>query len=96
MMEHKGKAGELQEERDRWNAEREELLSQIAEMKKEQNVEKEIMDELINQTPTGDDLSIVAIRNPLADCSADDLLESMSQVSLKEETIRSCKPKMRR
>ena len=46
------------------------------------------MDELINQTPTGEDLSIVAIRKPLADCSADDLLESMSQVSLKEETIK--------
>ena len=85
MMEYKGKAGELQEEKNRWEAEREELLSQISVLKKDQTEEKEIMDELMSQTPAGDDLSIVDIQKPLADLSADDLLVSMSQVSLKEE-----------
>ena len=69
-MEYKGKAGELQEEKNRWEAKREELMS---------------------QTPTGDDLSIVNIQKPLADFSADDLLVSMSQVSLKEEAIKELK-----
>ena len=91
MMEYKGKAGELQEEKNRWEAEREELLSQISVLKKDQTEEKEIMEELMSQTPTGDDLSIVNIQKPLADFSADDLLVSMSQVSLKEEAIKELK-----
>ena len=90
-MEYKGKAGELQEEKNRWEAEREELLSQISVLKKDQTEEKEIMEELMSQTPTGDDLSIVNIQKPLADFSADDLLVSMSQVSLKEEAIKELK-----
>ena len=43
-MEYKGRAGELHEEKDRWEAEREELLSQIFVMKRDQNDEKEIME----------------------------------------------------
>ena len=91
MMEYKRKAGELQEEKNRWEAEREELLSQISMLKKDQTEEKEIMEELMSQTPTGDDLSIVNIQKPLADFSADDLLVSMSQVSLNEEAIKELK-----
>ena len=90
-MEYKGKAGELQEEKGRWETEREELLSQISVMKKYQTKEKDIMEELMSQTPTGDDLSIVNIQKPLADFSADDLLVSMSQVNLKEEAIKELK-----
>ena len=90
-MEYKGKSGELQEEKNRWEAEREEMLSQISVLKKDQTEEKEIMEELMSQTPTGDDLSIVDIQKPLADLSADDLLVSMSQVSLKEEAIKELK-----
>ena len=91
MMEYKGRAGELQEEKDRWEAERSELLSQISLMKKDQNDEKEIMEELMIQTPTSEDLSIVNIEKPLDDFSADDLLVPMSQVSLKEEAIKELK-----
>ena len=88
MMEYKGKAVELQEEKCRWEVEREELLSQISVLKKDQNDEKEIMEELMSQTPTDEDLSIVKIDKPLDNFSADDLLVSMSQVSLKDEEIR--------
>ena len=53
------------------------------------------MEELMSQTPTGEDLSIVNIEKPLGDFSADDLLVPMSQVSLKDEEIkeldRECK-----
>ena len=38
----------------------------------------------MSQTPTGEDLSIVNIENPLDDFSTDDLLVPMSQVSLKD------------
>ena len=48
MMEHKGKAVELQEEKYRWEAERNELISQISLLKKDQNEEKEIMEELMS------------------------------------------------
>ena len=78
MMEYKGRVGELQEEKDRWEAERDELLSQISLMKNDQNDEKEIMEELMSQTPTDEDLSIVNIQKPLDDFSADDLLVLMS------------------
>ena len=90
-MEYKGKAVELQEEKDRWEAERDELLSQISLMKKDQSDEKEIMEELMSQTPAGEYLSIVNIDKPLADFSTDDLLVPMSQVSLKEEAIKELK-----
>ena len=85
MMEYKGKAVELQEEKCRWEVERKELLSQISVLKKHQNDEKEIMEELMSQTPTDEDLSIVKIDKPLDNFSADDMLVSMSQVSLKDE-----------
>ena len=78
MMEHKGKAVELQEEKDRWETEWSELISQIAMLKKDQNDEKEIMEELMSQTPTNEDLSIVNIEKPLNDFFADDLLVPMS------------------
>ena len=91
MMEYKGKAVELQEEKDQWEAERDELLSQISLMKKDQSDEKEIMEELMSQTPTDEDLSIVNIHKPLDDFSADDLLVPMSQVSLKDEAIKELK-----
>ena len=93
MMEYKGRAIELQEEKDKWEAERNELLSQISLMKKDQIDEKEIMEELMSQTPTGEDLSIVNIEKPLDDFSADDLLVPMSQVSLKDEEIKELKTK---
>ena len=91
MMEHKGKAVELQEEKYRWEAERSELISQISLLKKDQNEEKEIMEELMSQTPLDEDLSIVNIDKPLNDFSADDLSIPMSQVSLKEEEIKELK-----
>ena len=91
MMEYKGRAGELQEEKEKWEAEREELLSQISLLEKDQREEKEIMEELMSQTPTGEDLSIVNIQNPLDDFSTDNLLVPMSQVSLKEEAIKDLK-----
>ena len=47
-------------------------------MKKDQNDEKEIMEELMSQTPVDEDLSIVNIHKPLDDFSADDLLVPMS------------------
>ena len=78
MMEYKGKAVELQEEKDRWEAEQNELLSHISLMKKDQSDEKEIMEELMSQTPTDEDLSIVNIDKPLDNFSADDLLVPMS------------------
>ena len=91
MMEHKGRAVKLQEEKDRWETEWSELISRIALLKKDQNDEKEIMEELMIQTPTDEDLSIVNIEKPLNDFSADDLLVPMSQVSLKEEEIKELK-----
>ena len=49
------------------------------------------MEELMSQTPTDEDLSIVNIEKPLNDFSVDDLLVPMSQVSLKDEEIRELK-----
>ena len=54
-------------------------------MRKDQIDEKEIMEELMSQTPIGEDLSIVSIEKPLDDFFADDLLVPMFQVSLKDE-----------
>jgi len=78
MMEHKGKVVELEEEKYRWEAERSELISQISLLKKDQNEEKEIMEELMSQTPIDEDLSIVNIDKPLNEFSADDLSIPMS------------------
>ena len=86
-MEHKGKAVKLQEEKDKWQA----VKLQISQLKKDQNDEKEIMEELMSQTPIDEDLSIMNIEIPLNDFSADDLLVPMSQVSLKDEEIRELK-----
>ena len=44
MMKHRGKAVELQEEKDIWEAERRELISQIAFLKRDQKEEKKIME----------------------------------------------------
>ena len=91
MMEHKARAVELQDKKYRWETERSELISQISFLKEDQNDEKEIMEELMNQTSTDEDLSIVNIDKPLNDFSADDLLVPMSQVSLKDEEIKELK-----
>ena len=91
MMEYKGKTVKLQEEKNKWETERNELIAQISRLKKDQNDEKEIMEELMSQSPTDEDLTIVNIDNPLNDFSADDLLVPMSQVSLKDVEIRELK-----
>ena len=88
MMEHKGKVVKLQEEKDKWETERNELIAQISLLKKNQIDEKEIMEELMSQTPTDEDLSIMNIEKPLNDFYGDDLLVPMSQVSLEDEEIR--------
>ena len=49
------------------------------------------MEELMSQTPTDEDLTIVNIEKPLNDFSTDDLLVPMSQVSLKDVEIRELK-----
>ena len=91
MMEYKGKTMNLQEERDKWETEQNELIAHISWLKRDQNEEKEIMEELMIQTPTDEDLTIVNIEKPLNDFSADDLLVPMSQFSLKDEEIRELK-----
>ena len=68
-----------------------ELMTQISKLKKDQNDEKEIMEELMSQTPAGTDLSLVNIEKPLSEFFADDLLVSMSQVSLKDVEIKELK-----
>ena len=85
MMEHKGRVVKLQEEKDSWETKWSELIPQIALLKKDQNYEKEIMEELMSQTPIDEDLSIENIDKPLNDFSTDDLSIPISQVSLKEE-----------
>ena len=90
-MEHKGRAVKLQEEKDRWETERSELISQITMLKKDQNDEKDTMEELMSQTHFDEDLSIVNIEKRLNDFSADDLLVPMSSVSLKDEEIKELK-----
>ena len=66
-------------------------MAQISRLKKDQNDEKEIMEELMSQTPTDEDLTIVNIEKHLNDFSVDDLLVPMSQVSLKDVEIRELK-----
>ena len=91
MMEYKGKTVKLQEENNKWETEQNELISQISRLKKDQKNEKEIMEELMSQTPTNEDLTIGNIEKPLNDFSSDDLLVPMSQVSLKDVEIRELK-----
>ena len=91
MMEYKGKTVKLQEEKDKWEMERNELMAQVSRLKKDQNDAKEIMEELMSQTPTDEDLTIVNIKKPLNDFFVDDLLVPMSQVSLKDVEIRVLK-----
>ena len=50
-----------------------------------------MMEELMSQTPTNEDLSIVNIEQPLSDFSVDDLLVPMSQVSLNDGEIKELK-----
>ena len=78
MMDYKGKSLKLQEEENRWEVERVELMTQILKLKKDQNDEQEIMEELMSQTPVDTDLSLMNIENPLSEFSADDLLVPMS------------------
>ena len=49
------------------------------------------MEELMSQTPSDEDMSIVNIEKPLNDFSTDDLLVPMSQLSLKDEEIKGLK-----
>ena len=44
MMDYKGKSLKLQEEKNKWEVERAELIAQIAKLKKDQNDEKEVME----------------------------------------------------
>ena len=91
MMDYKGKALNLQEEKSTWEMERAELMTQISKLKKDQNDEKEIMEEMMSQTPADTDLSLVNIEKHLSEFSADDLLVPMSQVSLKDVEIKELK-----
>ena len=91
MMEYKGKTLKLREERSKWEMEKTELMTQISQLKKYQNDEKEIMEEVMSQTPADTNLSLVNIEKPLSEFSADDLLVPMSQVSLKNVEIKELK-----
>ena len=91
MMDYKGKALKLQEEKSKWEMERTELMTQISKMKKDQNDEKEIMEELMSQNPADTDLSLVNIEKPLSEFFVDDLLVPMSQVSLRDVEIKELK-----
>ena len=91
MMDYKGKALKLQEDKNIWEVERAELMTHISKLKKDQNDEKEIMEELMSQTPVDTYLSLVNIEKLLSEVSADDLLVPMSQVSLKDVEIKELK-----
>ena len=71
--------------------ERTELMTQISKLKKDQNDEKEIMEELMSQTLADTYLSLVNIENPLSKFSANDLLVLMPQLSLKDVEIKELK-----
>ena len=91
MMDYKGKSLNLQEEKKKWEVERTELMAQISKLKKDQNDEKEIMEELMSQTPIDTNLPLVNIERPLNEFSADALLVPISQVSMKEVEIKELK-----
>ena len=61
MMDYKGKSLKLQEEKNKWEVERAELIAHILKLKKDQNDEKEIMEELMSQTPVDTSLPLVII-----------------------------------
>ena len=69
-MDYKGKAWKVQEGKIKWEMERTELMTQISKLKKYQNDEKEIMEELMSQTPTDTDFSLVNIEKHLSEFSA--------------------------
>ena len=91
MMDYKGKSLKLQEEKSKWEVEKAELMAHISKLKKDQNDENEIMEELMSQTHVDTYLSLVNIEKPLSEFSADDLLVPMSQVSLKDVEIKELK-----
>ena len=47
-MDYKGKALKLHEEKRKWEMERAELMTHISKLKKDENDENEIMEELIS------------------------------------------------
>ena len=61
IMDYKGKSLKLQEEKNRWEVERVELMAQISKLKRDKNDEKEIMEELMSQTTIDMDLPLVNI-----------------------------------
>ena len=88
MMDYKGKSLKLQEEKNKWEVERTELVAQIAKLKKDRNDEKEVMEESMSQPFVDIVLPLVNIEIPLNEFSVDALLVPMSQVSLKEVEIK--------
>ena len=90
-MDYKGKALKLQEEKNRWEVERVDMMTYISKLKKDENDEKEIMKELMSQTLVDTGLPLVNIERPLSEFSIDDLLVPMSQVSLKDVEIKELK-----
>ena len=48
MMDYKGKLLKMQEEKYKWETEKAKLIAQIARLNKDQNDEKEVMEELMN------------------------------------------------
>ena len=90
-MDYKGKSLKLQEEKNKWEVERIELTAHIVKLKKDQNDEKEVMEELMSQPFVDIDLPLVNIERPLNEFSTDALLVPMSQVSLKEVEIKELK-----
>ena len=90
-MDYKGKLLKMQEEKDKWETEKDELIAHIARLNKDQNDEKEVMEELMNQPLVDTDEPLVNVEKPLNEFSADALLFSMSQVSLKEVEIKGLK-----
>ena len=81
----------MQEEKDKWETKKAKLIAQIAKLKKYQNDEKEVMEELMNQPFIDTDLPLVNVEKPLNEFSVDALLVPMSQVSLKEVEIKELK-----
>ena len=64
MMDYKGKSLKLQEEKDKWETEKAELIAHIAKLKKDQNDEKEVMEELMNKPFVDTDLPLVNVEKP--------------------------------
>ena len=90
-MDYKGKSLKLWEEKDKWETKKVELIAQIEKLKKDQNDEKQVVEELMNQPFVDTDLPLVNFEKPLNDFSMDALLVPMSQVSLKEVEIKGLK-----